>query len=76
MLKACLDKLIPNARPASRVGLPDIGGDACSGDHLISRLGAGEVTLEDAKTVMGLLEVNARLHEHNALQERAEQLMD
>ena len=74
MLKACLDKLIPNARPTSRVEIPGLDEESTTCDLLLSRVASGEVSLEDAKMVMSILEGKARLQEHGEFAERLEAL--
>ena len=70
MLKACLDKLIPNARPATGVRFREGAGVGNLGRDILGHIGNGELSLEDGKVAMDLLSIQAKLEEQGALAER------
>jgi hypothetical protein len=70
ILKACIDKLIPNARESARVKLGDFKKEGHGGELLLSKVAVGELSLEDAKAFMSLLESNARLTQQSEFMER------
>ena len=70
MLKACLDKLIPNARPSTEVRFRDGGGIGSLGRDILEHVGNGGLSLQDGKLAMELLAIQAKLEEQDVLSER------
>ncbi|MFV8817122.1 DUF5681 domain-containing protein [Haliea sp. E17] len=70
MLKACLDKLIPNARATADSPVFEGKSLAEQGRSVIALVSGGHLPVESARAVMGLLEQQARLEEHGDLEER------
>ena len=70
MLKACLDKLVPNARPNTEVQFDGSGSVGKQGTNVLSRICDGKLGLEDGKSMMDLLAIQAKLEEQDGLVER------
>jgi hypothetical protein len=70
MLKACLDKLIPNARPNTEVQFDGSGSIGTQGSAVLGQICDGELGVEDGKSVMDLLAIQAKLEEQDGLVER------
>lgn len=74
MMRACLDELIPNARPSTKVTLPEAQGISELGFAILELMGRGEMTLEEGRGVADVLVLQARLQEHDDLLARVEAL--
>jgi len=74
MLKACLDKLLPNTRERSVVGLASTGSPAARGREVLGQVSSGALPLEDGRVAMGLLSAHAQLEEQDELALRIEAL--
>jgi hypothetical protein len=70
MLKACLDKLIPNARPNTEVQFSSEASVASSGRSVISLVSSGEASLEEGRAALSLLAIQAKLEEQDTLTAR------
>ena len=70
MLKACLDKLVPNARPNTEVQFDGSGSVGKQGSIVLGQVCDGELGLEDGKAMMDLLAIQAKLEEQDGLAER------
>ncbi len=67
MLKACLDKLIPNARAETQVNYPECDSLGHLGSDVLGLVGRGELTLEEGRAIIDLAAVQAKLQEHDEL---------
>lgn len=74
MLKACLDKLIPNARPSTEVQFMGGEGVGALGRNIVGHVGDGKLSLEDGKLAMEMLAIQAKLEEQDSLVERLDAL--
>jgi hypothetical protein len=70
MLKVCLDKLVPNARPNREVQFDGSGSIGTQGSAVLGQICDGELGIEDGKAVMDLLAIQAKLEEQDELAER------
>ena len=67
MLRACLDKLIPNAKPQTEVNFSNEPSVALSGRSVLNQVAEGEVSLEDGRATLELLAAQAKLEEQEEL---------
>lgn len=76
MLKACLDKLIPNCKPVDRsTTLDDLSGSLTEqGAAVLSAIGKGQLNPAEGSTVMSTIAAQAKLVEHDELLKRIETL--
>lgn len=75
LLKSCLDKLIPNARPSRRVSLEqEPSGAVSSSDVIVDAAMSSSIALEDAKSLLELHALKARIDEVTDLRTRLENL--
>jgi hypothetical protein len=70
LLKACLDKLIPNARSRSEVEFQNEGGVVSSGRSILQQVSAGGFSLEEGRAALELLAIQGRLEEQAELATR------
>ena len=70
MLKSCLDKLVPNARPSTEVAFNGSGRLGEVGKGVVDHVGNGKLSLEEGKVAMELLAIQAKLEEQDSLAER------
>jgi len=73
-MKICIDRLIPSMKPRDLEAypMPVVEGDSLSekGNNVILGLTKGEITLDDATTVLNALALQARIKEAGILEER------
>ena len=76
MLKACLDKLIPNCRQQTKVTVEDNGDDSTpeKGRTVLRELCRGTLALEEGRLLMEVLAIQTKLEEQNELAKRIEAL--
>ena len=76
MLKACLDKLIPNCRQRTRVTVEGSGDESTpeKGRSVVRELCDGSLALEEGRLLMEVLTLQSRLEEQNELNRRIEAL--
>lgn len=76
LLKACLDKLIPNCRQRTRVTVEGSGDESTpeKGRSVVRELCDGSLALEEGRLLMEVLTLQSRLEEQNELNRRIEAL--
>lgn len=76
LLKACLDKLIPNCRQQTRVTVEGSGDESTpeKGRSVVRELCDGSLALEEGRLLMEVLTLQSRLEEQNELNRRIEAL--
>lgn len=76
MLKACLDKLIPNCKPVDRTATLDnlSGSLSQQGATVLTAIGDGQLTPPEGSTVISAIAAQAKLVEHDELLARIEAL--